>query len=381
MKTKSKTKQQLLLEMKELQMRLDATEQRLQESEMKCRILVDYLPQRIYLKDCDSIYIYCNDNFAKYMDITTDEIAGKSDYDLFPREIADRNRAEDKKIMESGKPIDVKERDIMDGQEVVIHKFKMPIQNGGINGVLGILWDVTERARLESVAEAVTTMNNIGFIFAGIRHEIGNPINSTKMTLNVLRKKIDTYSKEMIEEYINRALGEISRVEYLLGTLKNFNMYEITEVQNVEMKTFMDKFLSLLTDDFREKGITIETVLIPEVQWGYVDPRALQQVMLNIMSNAADALNGRKSPMLIIQVSKVGSNIMIRVTDNGSGISEDHQKMLFTPFFTTKAFGTGLGLIIARKLLAGMNGTMEIKSQKDEGTTVEISIQEGKDDR
>jgi PAS domain S-box-containing protein len=345
--------------------------------------LVDYLPQKIYLKDQNSVYVYCNDNFAQDLDIKTFEIVGKTDYDLFPQEIADKNMDEDKKIIESGKPLDVEERHVEDGQEVVIHKFKMPTRNEitGVNGILGILWDVTERVRLEAVAEAANTMNNIGYIFAGIRHEIGNPINSAKITLSVLQKKIDTYSKETIEEYLERALGEISSVEYLLKTLKSFNMYETPELQNVEMKSFMDKFLSLLTDDFGKKGITIEAHFKPEAKWGYADPRALQQVMLNIMSNASDALENIKNPKITIKVSKTDNTISIQIMDNGCGISEEQQKRLFIPFFTTKASGTGLGLVIAKKLLSRMDGTMEIKSQRDVGTSVQMSIREGRDER
>lgn len=172
----------------------------------------------------------------------------------------------------------------------------------------------------------------------------------------------------------------MSKVEYLLGTLKSFNMYETPELQNVEVKPFMDKFLSLLADDFKNKGITIESIFSPEAQWGYLDPRALQQVMLNIMNNAADALEGRENPRIVINVSKAGNAIRIKVTDNGCGISEEQQKRLFTPFFTNKASGTGLGLVIAKKLMSSMNGTIEIRSQRDEGTSIEISIQEGSDE-
>ena len=68
------------------------------------------------------------------------------------------------------------------------------------------------------------------------------------------------------------------------------------------------------------------------------------------------------------------------MTDNGCGISEEQQKRLFTPFFTTKSSGTGLGLVIAKKLLSRMGGAIEIKSRRDEGTSVEISIQEGRDE-
>ena len=360
----------------------EQAEKSLGESENKCRILVDYLPQKIYLKDQNSVYTYCNDNFARDLNIKADEIVGKTDYDLFSQEIAEKNIAEDNQIIKFGNPIDIEEKHVKDGEEVIIHKFMMPTPNGssGVNGILGILWDVTERVRLEAVAEAVTTMNNIGSIFAGIRHEIGNPINSAKMTLSVLKSKINTYSREVIEEYLERALGEISGVEYLLKTLKSFNMYETLGPQNVELKPFMDKFLSFLADDLGKKGITIESSFQPEAQWGYADPRALQQVMLNIMSNASDAMEGRDSPRIIVEVSKVDYIIRIKVTDNGCGISEEQQKRLFTPFFTSKPSGTGLGLVIAKKLLSKMNGTIEITSQRDEGTTVEILIQEGRDE-
>ncbi len=354
----------------------------LKESENKCRILVDYLPQGIYLKNRNSVYVYCNDNFARDLNIKAGDIVGKTDYDLFPQEIAEKNRSEDREIIRSGKPLDIEERHVKDGQERVIEKFKMPTRNeiGGVNGILGILWDVTERVRLEAVAEAVSMTNNIGYIFAGIGHEIGNPINSAKMTLNVLKKKIDTYSQETIEEHLERALGEVSKVEYLLRTLKSFNMYETPMLQNVEMKPFMDKFLPLLTEDFEKKGITVESIFDPNAQRGYFDPRALQQVMLNIVSNAANAVEGRESSRIVIQVLKTENLIRINVTDNGCGIAEEQQKRVFTPFFTTRSSGTGLGLVIAKKLLSRMGGAIEIKSRRGEWTRVEISIQEGRDE-
>ncbi len=358
-------------------------EKSLRSSENKFRTLVENLPQRICLKDKNSVYLYCNENYAQDLNVRPDEIAGKTDYDFYPKELAERHFAEDNKILNSGKTEWIEERCVKNGDEVVIQKIKLPVKNekGEMSGILDIFWDITERIRLESIAEAVTTMNNIGYIFAGIRHEIGNPINSAKMTLSVLQKKIDTYSKEAIQEYLERALGEISSVEYLLKTLKSFNMYETPQVQNVEMKPFMDKFLSLLSDDFMKRGIAIEIFFEPEAQWGYADPRALQQVMLNIMSNASDAVDGRDSPRILIKMSRVDSNIRIKVTDNGCGISEEQQKRLFTPFFTTKASGTGLGLVIAKKLLSRMNGILEIKSRRDEGTSVVISIWEGRDER
>ncbi len=198
----NRTLEQEILERKQVEKSLQATEN-------QCRILVDFLPQQIFLKDPNSVYVYSNESFARDLDIKATDIAGKTDFDLFPREYAEKNRSEDEKVRETGKPLDVEERQVKEGEEVIIHKFEMPIRNeeGEITGLLGFTWDVTEKVRLEALAAAVTTMNNIGYVFEGVRHEIGNPIAATKLTLSVLKKRIDALSKEAIEEYIERALG------------------------------------------------------------------------------------------------------------------------------------------------------------------------------
>jgi C4-dicarboxylate-specific signal transduction histidine kinase len=151
----------------------------------------------------------------------------------------------------------------------------------------------------------------MGYVFSGIRHEISNPINSIKMTLSVLTGKIDICPRETIREYISWITSEVSRVEYLLKVLRNFNMYETPEVQNVHVKTFMERFLSLVSADFEIRGIKIESLIHPDAEWAYTDPRALQQVMLNVMSNASDAMNGREAPKIVIEVLKLDGPIKI----------------------------------------------------------------------
>lgn len=240
--------------------------------------------------------------------------------------------------------------------------------------------DITEKLRLESVVEALNTVNNIGYIFTGIRHEIGNPVNSIKTTLNVLSRNIDSYSKEKVAEYVDRALTEIGRIEYLLKALKTFNMYENPDFQNVHIPSFVENLGSLVSEDFKKNGISIKTIIHPEVKQGYTDPRALHQVMLNILTNSSDALEGREDPRILINVFRISDRVMLRVVDNGCGMSSDQQKELFKPFYTTKVRGTGLGLVIVKKMLAKMNSTIDIDSQEDAGTIVDITIPEGKDE-
>ena len=241
---------------------------------------------------------------------------------------------------------------------------------------MAIKRDVTEKVRLESIAQAVDTMNNIGYIFSGVRHEIGNPVTSIAMSLGLLLKKIDELDKQAITKYVKRSIEEIEKVEYLLRCLRNFNMFEQLEPRDIVLREFMNKLMALVKDDFTNKGIKMLTVIEPEDANTYADPRALQQVLLNLFTNAADALVGRVDPRIAVTVKK-GKMIRIRVEDNGCGISEDRLQNVSKPFYTTKAHGTGLGLMIVRKMIVKMNGTFEITSTVDKGTAVDISIPAG----
>lgn len=240
------------------------------------------------------------------------------------------------------------------------------------------LTDITEKIRLNAIAEAVNTMNNLGYIFSGIRHELGNPINSIKTTIAVLKKNLNSYSRETTAEFIDRVLSDITRVEVLLKDLKTFSMYENPDCGEVSLQSFMDNLLSMVERDFSARNIQIKTLIRPEASFGFFDSRAMQHVMLNLLTNAFDALEGVSSPVIGIGTHREGDRIIIRIMDNGSGIPEDQKKHLFQPFSTTKSHGTGLGLVIVKKMLLKMDGTIEIGSQAEAGTTVTLNLPVGR---
>jgi PAS domain S-box-containing protein len=249
--------------------------------------------------------------------------------------------------------------------------------SGEILNYLSLKRDITEKLRLESIAESVNAMNSIGYIFSGVRHEIGNPINSINMLLGILSSKLPHLSQEAIRDYLDRITGQISRVEFLLRSFKSFNMYETQEPQHLWVASFMELFLPLVRDDLEKKGITLDLKLDPGADRLYADPRALQQVLVNLITNAVDAFCERDHPMIALSVSALDGFVHIAVKDNGCGIAEDKMMDLFKPFYTTKASGTGLGLVIVKKMITRMNGTIAIESRKDIGTVVTISLPEG----
>jgi signal transduction histidine kinase len=242
------------------------------------------------------------------------------------------------------------------------------------------LRDITDKTRLESIGNAANTMDNLGYVFSGIRHEIGNPINSAKMALSVLKENITDFSREEILEYVDRSLDGLQRVEFLLKVLRNINMFEKPIVENIELSAFLEKFIRLVRDDFSRKGVSISSGYPSDDIWVNADPRSLQQVMLNVFTNAVNAMDGCAQPNIDVSVSSNKGFAWIKVTDNGCGIDARDLNNIFKPFFTTKPQGTGLGLVICQKILAEMNCTIEIESSKNIGTSVSISLPEGQSD-
>ncbi len=123
----------------------------LRTSEKKYRTLLENLPQKIFHKDKNSVYISCNKNYANDLKITPEQIVGKTDYNFYSKELAEKYRADDKRIMESGTVETIEEKYTINGNETIIQTVKVPLKDdtGTVIGVLGIFWDITDRRQAE----------------------------------------------------------------------------------------------------------------------------------------------------------------------------------------------------------------------------------------
>ncbi|MCI5177927.1 MAG: response regulator [Candidatus Electrothrix sp. AW3_4] len=247
-------------------------------------------------------------------------------------------------------------------------------QANRINSFCVIKHDQTEKKRLESIAEAANLMDNVGFVFSGIRHELGNPLNSLKMALSVLLRQLDDLSLDKIREFLDRSMGEVKRMEYLLYSLKNFNVLEDQELALTDLAAFLKNFKRMHEQDLLENGVKMDLHIERNVQ-SMVDERALHQVFLNLLTNSVNALEKTLDPHISLHlVQKDSQFAQIIFKDNGCGVSDQVKQQLFKPFFTTRAKGTGLGLTIVKKMLTSMNCTVHIQGKKGQGTQIIITL-------
>lgn len=127
------------------------TEDSLKKSEKKYKTLIEHLPQKIFLKDKNSVYMSCNENFARDLGINPDEIAGRTDYEFFPRDLADKYREDDRNVLTSGQTGEIEEKYLLHGEEFWVYTVKTPVtdEQGNVIGVLGVFRDITERKKME----------------------------------------------------------------------------------------------------------------------------------------------------------------------------------------------------------------------------------------
>ncbi len=246
-------------------------------------------------------------------------------------------------------------------------KIGFTVYSPGPDSRLLLASDVSDKSRREQIAASAELMSTIDYTFFNLAHELGNPINSIKMTLEVLINNFKEYNDKTKLEYLANLHSEFSRLEGLLKAIKSFNMFEHLSIRPTNVGALLENLLHLLAGEIDKKHIEVKSVLPADPILASSDPQALQQVLLNLMSNAIDAVAETGDPQVAIHVGRAGHQVRISIKDNGCGIPDHKKKELFLPFFSGKSQGIGLGLSIVKKLLTQMDATIEISSQQQQG--------------
>ncbi|WKZ14850.1 MAG: PAS domain-containing protein [Candidatus Jettenia caeni] len=361
-------------------------EEALRISESTYRLLMDSLPQHIFYKDRNFVYQSCNKSLADDLHIKPDEIRGKTDYDLYPAERAMKYRMDDIKLVKSGRTQETEETYIREGKECIIHIVRTPVKDekGDVMGILSISWDITEKVLLQKEAEHTRHLAALGELAAGVGHEINNPITGIINCAQILLNKSSEGSRE--KDIAGRIKKEGDRIATIVSRLLMFT-WPINQERKSKVKTcdIIKDTLILSEAQLRKEGIHIRVTIPQNLPELHTHPQQLEQVFLNIISNARYALNQKypethDNKLLEITGEEITIDDLryVRITfyDHGTGIPAGIKDKVMTPFFTTKprGIGTGLGLSISHGIINDHGGKLLIESVEGKFTKVFIIL-------
>jgi signal transduction histidine kinase len=226
--------------------------------------------------------------------------------------------------------------------------------------------------RFASMSNDMELIRNLEQILSTLRHELGNSINSLKISLDVLRENYEVFDDAKRKEYLERGLKLLMRQQQLVDAMKSYSQFRVNEQNEIRFLSFWTHFLSAASEKL--KGGRIKLISRQEIEPCVIlgDRAALNKVMTSILDNAVEAVEEQEEPLIELVASKSNGWLKIVLADNGSGIQNNDLTRIFTPLFSTKSGKTGMGLSIAQKLTLEMKGKMSIESSPGKGTQVTV---------
>jgi two-component system, NtrC family, nitrogen regulation sensor histidine kinase GlnL len=251
-----------------------------------------------------------------------------------------------------------------------------------IQGVVILVKNMSLIRELEERQRPADHLKNLGAVTMGMAHEIRNPLGGIRGSAQLLRQEIKNKSHQ---QYLDVVVAEVDRIDRMVKRMMDLTRPLDLRMEKTNIHKVLEEILTLEKDTLTHKKGRFEQIYDPSLPLIEADEDQLKQVFLNIIKNAIEA--SRKGGKIQI-VTRVGSgysvraatspvpqqNIVVEIIDSGEGMDEPTQKMLFTPFHTTKKKGSGLGLPISLKIVQDHNGKIKITSEKGLGTTVQVFL-------
>ncbi len=250
-----------------------------------------------------------------------------------------------------------------------------------VEGALILLRDVTgDRARQESTVES-KRLEAITLLAAGVAHEIGNPLNSLHIHMQLMERELKDVEDESLRESL-RELGEvshneISRLDQIIHSFLRALRPSQPRREPVRLENLLRETLKSMEKEIEDRGVWVEQTLPKSVPILSLDKGQMQQAFYNLIRNAVQAMTD--GGVLRIGIAVSTSDVAVSFQDSGSGIKPEDLGAVFEPFRTTKTEGTGLGLMIVQRIMQDHGGQIEIETRPGEGTTVTLLL--SRDDR
>ena len=267
----------------------------------------------------------------------------------------------------------------------------------GSSGVALILHDATEARQKTFEAIESERIQALTLLAASVAHEVGNPLNalhihlqlmdrevkklkgeewrvtsepkvSSRVTRRVIPDTVETAKK--LEQYLEVAKGEINRLDYIVTQFLGAIRPAPVQLKLSSLNDVVEKTLELLRPEIENRGVAVKTKLSRNLTATPVDATQLQQVLVNLVKNAAQAMT--TGGTLTLQTGETSDGVWVSVADTGGGIPPEQINRIFEPFYTTKKKGSGLGLMIVQRIVRAHNGRIDLESHVGRGTTFRI---------
>jgi len=266
-----------------------------------------------------------------------------------------------------------------DGVPVLLSQTVLRDAKGSVFGTSVILKDITERVLLEEKLRHSEKLSAIGKMAAHVVHEVRNPLSSILLNVDLLGDEISEYEKsKAVNADESRDLLESIRQE--LTVLKNvtdeylcFARLPKDQPDPTDLNKLLEELVRFLKREFFTLNVDLETSFDAKCAECFVDPQKIRQALLNILKNAIEAMPQGGTLTVLTRPYRI-SWIRIEISDTGLGIPEEHIEEIFTPFYSTKKGGTGLGLSYARGVIADANGRIRVKSAEGKGSTFRVDF-------
>jgi two-component system, sporulation sensor kinase E len=270
----------------------------------------------------------------------------------------------------------------------------------GNSGLVLILHDDTEN-RLKTLAAIESERSEALALLAGsVAHEIGNPLNALHIHVQLIERelrrlraateaapvaigqprgprrratdgaKASPAPVDRVLEYVEVAKGEINRLDYIITQFLQAIRHSEPRFEPASLNAVAEQTLAAVRPELDNRGLAVNTKWNPHLPPAPMDPRQVQQVLLNLIRNAMQAMT--REGVLTLATGEAAGGVWISVSDTGCGIPEEKLNRIFEPFFTTKKTGTGLGLMVVQRLVRAHKGRLDLESRPGVGTTFRI---------
>jgi two-component system, sensor histidine kinase and response regulator len=361
------------------------TEEALRTSEQRLQSILDNATAVIYVKGIDGRYLLVNRLFESLFHARRTDVVGKSDYELFPPDVADAYRANDERVLAAGAPLQFEEVAPSDDgpRTYVSTKFLLYDASGIPHALCGISTDITERTRaeveLKKTKDAAEAANRAKSVFlANMSHEIRTPMNGI---IGMAELVLDTSLSPQQREYVQLVKESADSLLAVINDILDFSKVEAGKLELEEvpfaLRNSLGDAMKSLAPRAHAKKLELACHVAPDVPDLLLgDVGRLRQIVLNLVGNAIK-FTERGEVLVDVSLDAPPTNevcLHFTISDTGIGIPADKRQLVFEAFeqadtSTTRRFGgTGLGLAISRKLIELMGGRIWLESEEGLGS-------------